>query len=110
MKVGRHPMVTAAQCVELWRRYKAGETVLSIADELRRRSRSNIYRVPEATGGIRHCQEPSCFSLTAKSAGDGQCFGPSPQTLIGEHVKTEFFVHERSMIQNQRSENKYKSS
>jgi hypothetical protein len=31
VKIGRHSMVTDAQRVELWRRYKAGETVLSIA-------------------------------------------------------------------------------
>jgi IS30 family transposase len=52
MKIGRHSMVTDAQRVELWRRYKAGETVLSIAHELGQRSSSNIYRVLEAAGGI----------------------------------------------------------
>jgi IS30 family transposase len=45
-------MVTDAQRVELWRRYRAGETVLSIANELGQRSSSNIYRVLETTGGI----------------------------------------------------------
>ena len=52
MKIGRHSMVTDAQRVELWRRYKAGETVLSIAHQLGQRSSSNIYRVLEAAGGI----------------------------------------------------------
>jgi hypothetical protein len=40
MKIGRHSMVTDAQRVELWRRYRAGETVLSIANELGQRSSS----------------------------------------------------------------------
>src|SRR6202790_2030803 len=52
MKIGRHSMVTDAQRVELWRPYKAGETVLSIAHELGQRSSSNIYRVLEVSGGI----------------------------------------------------------
>jgi IS30 family transposase len=56
MKIGRHSMVTDAQRVELWRRYRAGETVLSIASELGQRSSSNIYRVLEATGGIAPAQ------------------------------------------------------
>jgi IS30 family transposase len=50
--MGRHSRVTDAQRVELWRRYRAGETVFSIADALGQRSTSNIYRVLEATGGI----------------------------------------------------------
>lgn len=50
--MGRHSRVADAQRVELWRRYRAGETVFSIADALGQRSTSNIYRVLEATGGI----------------------------------------------------------
>ena len=50
--MGRHSRVTDAQRVELWRRYRAGETVLGIADALGQRSTSNVYRVLEATGGI----------------------------------------------------------
>jgi len=38
--------------VELWRRSRAGETVLSIAKALGQHRTSNIYRVLEATGGI----------------------------------------------------------
>lgn len=50
--MGRHSRVTDAQRAELWRRYRAGETVLGIADALGQRSTSNVYRVLEATGGI----------------------------------------------------------
>jgi hypothetical protein len=42
MKIGRHLMVTDAQRVELWRRYRGGETVHSIANVLGQRSSSNI--------------------------------------------------------------------
>src|SRR5579862_2224219 len=50
--MGRRSRVSDAQRVELWRRYRAGETVLSIAQALGQRSTSNIYRALEATGGI----------------------------------------------------------
>jgi IS30 family transposase len=50
--MGRHSRVSDAQRVELWRRYRAGETVLGIATALGQRSTSNVYRVLEATGGI----------------------------------------------------------
>ena len=50
--MGRHSRVSDAQRVELWRRYRAGETVLCIAQALGERSTSNIYRALEATGGI----------------------------------------------------------
>ena len=36
---------------ELWRRYKAGETVLGIANALGQRT-TNLYRVLQASGGI----------------------------------------------------------
>jgi IS30 family transposase len=51
MSPGRHSLVTAAQREELWRRYKAGETILGIAQTLGQ-GRNNLYRVLEATGGI----------------------------------------------------------
>jgi IS30 family transposase len=54
--MGRHSRVSDAQRVELWRRYRAGETVHSIAKALCQRSSSNIYRVLEATGGIAPAQ------------------------------------------------------
>jgi IS30 family transposase len=50
--MGRHSRVSEGQRVELWRRYKAGETVLGIATALGQCSTSNIYRVLEARGGI----------------------------------------------------------
>jgi hypothetical protein len=51
MRLGRHSTVTAAQREELWRRYKAGETIHGITRALGQRP-TNIYRVLEATGGI----------------------------------------------------------
>lgn len=51
MSPGRHSLVTAAQREELWRRYKAGETMLGIAQALGQ-GRNNLYRVLEGTGGI----------------------------------------------------------
>jgi IS30 family transposase len=50
--MGRRSRVSDAQRVELWRRYRAGETVLSIAKALGQHRTSNIYRVLVATGGI----------------------------------------------------------
>jgi IS30 family transposase len=50
--MGRRSRVSDAQRVELWRRYRAGETVLGIAKALGQHRTSNIYRVLEATGGI----------------------------------------------------------
>jgi IS30 family transposase len=54
--MGRHSRVSDAQRVELWRRYRAGETVLGIADALGQGSTGNVYRVLEATGGIAPAQ------------------------------------------------------
>jgi IS30 family transposase len=53
--MGRYSMVSDPQRVELWRRYKAGETVLGIANALGQRT-TNLYRVLEATGGIAPAQ------------------------------------------------------
>ena len=50
--MGRHSRVSDAQRVELWRRYRAGETVLDIANALSQSSTGNVYRVLEAYGGI----------------------------------------------------------
>ena len=44
MSTGRLSTVTQSQRAELWRRYKAGETVLGIASALGQRS-TNLYRV-----------------------------------------------------------------
>ena len=51
MGPGRHSTVTSAQREELWRRYKAGESVRWISRELGQR-RTNLYRVLQAAGGI----------------------------------------------------------
>jgi hypothetical protein len=52
---GRYSTVSDAQRLELWRRYKAGETILGIAHALGQRP-TNLYRVLEATGGIAPAQ------------------------------------------------------
>lgn len=51
MSVGRHSTVTGEQREELWRRYRAGETVLGIASALGQQP-TNLYRVLQAAGGI----------------------------------------------------------
>lgn len=51
MSTGRPSTVTERQREELWRRYKAGETVLGIANALGQRA-TNLYRVLQASGGI----------------------------------------------------------
>ena len=65
MSVGRHSTVTDGQRKELWRRYKAGETVLGIACALGQRP-SNLYRVLQGAGGIapaRRSRSPKVLSL-----------------------------------------------
>jgi IS30 family transposase len=49
--MGRSAVIIGAQREELWRRYKAGETILGIGRALGRRQGS-IHRVLQATGGI----------------------------------------------------------
>lgn len=51
MSVGRHSTITDEQRVELWRRYKAGETILGIGRALGQRQ-TNIHRVLQASGGV----------------------------------------------------------
>ncbi len=51
MSPRRHSTVTSVERRELWRRYKAGETILEIGRALSQRP-SNLYRVLQATGGI----------------------------------------------------------
>jgi IS30 family transposase len=51
MRRGRHPIFTAAQCAELWRRYKEGESILGIVRALGG-SASAVHRVLQISGGI----------------------------------------------------------
>lgn len=63
--MGRRSTVTDAQREELWRRYKAGETILGIGRALSQRP-SNIRRTLEASGGIaprQRCRSPRVLSL-----------------------------------------------
>ena len=67
MRLGRPPTITAAQRQELWRRYKAGETILGIGRALGYR-RQTIHRVLEATGGI----APARRSRSARTLSFGE--------------------------------------
>jgi DNA-binding CsgD family transcriptional regulator len=49
--MGRPPKITGALREELWRRYKAGETVLGIGRALDQRQ-ATLHRLLQATGGI----------------------------------------------------------
>lgn len=51
MRLGRRAIITGVQREELWRRYKAGETILGIGRALGQRP-TTIHRVLQATGGI----------------------------------------------------------
>ena len=65
MSPGSYSTVTGAQREELWRRYKAGETVLGICRALGQRS-GNLYRVLQAAGGIapaRRIRSPKVLSF-----------------------------------------------
>src|SRR3981081_2118905 len=75
MRLGRPRIFTAAECAELWRRYKAGESVLGIGRELCRdgsavrRGSSAVRRVLECTGGIapaERCLSPRVLSLVER--------------------------------------------
>ena len=55
MRRGRPRIFTVAQCEELWRRYKAGESILGIGRALCSRA-SAVRRVLECTGGIAPAQ------------------------------------------------------
>jgi hypothetical protein len=51
MSLGRRAVITGAQREDLWRRYKAGETILGIGRALGQRP-TTIHRLLQATGGI----------------------------------------------------------
>ena len=59
MRRGRRRTFTALQCAELWRRYKAGESILGIGRALGG-GRSAVRRVLECTGGIAPAQRRRC--------------------------------------------------
>src|ERR1700730_12194201 len=51
MRLGRHSLVTTAQREELWRRYKAGESIQGIGRALGQ-GRNNLSRLLKPQGGI----------------------------------------------------------
>jgi len=51
MRRGRRRLITVAEGIELWRMYKAGESIQGISRALGRNS-SSINRVLQSTGGI----------------------------------------------------------
>jgi IS30 family transposase len=51
MRRGRRRLITAAEGIELWRGYKAGESIQGIGRALGR-NRSSVNRVLQSTGGI----------------------------------------------------------
>ena len=67
MRLGRPATITDAQRKELWRLYKAGETILGIGRALGQRP-TNIHRVLQASGGI----APSQRSRSARVLGFGE--------------------------------------
>jgi hypothetical protein len=63
MRLGRPAIITGAQREELWRRYKAGETILGIGRAISQRQ-ATIHRVCRQQAALRLCradvpQEPS---------------------------------------------------
>ena len=59
---------------ELWRRYKAGETVLGIANALGQRT-TNLYRVLQASGGITPAQRSRAPRVLSFSEREEICRG-----------------------------------
>jgi hypothetical protein len=65
--MGRPATITDGQREELWRRYKAGETILKIGRALGQRP-TNIHRVLQASGGIAPVHtgaHPKCLVLVS---------------------------------------------
>src|SRR5580700_4614 len=90
MSLGRHSTVTSAQREELWRRYKAGETVLGIGRALSQRT-TNLYRVLQAAGGIAPPQRTRSprvlsFPLPRLMEVGSRIHGPLPVPLLGAHL------------------------
>jgi IS30 family transposase len=68
MRPGRHRIFTGSECGELWRMYKAGESVLGIGRALGRGA-SAVRRVLEVTGGIApaaRCRSTRVLSLAER--------------------------------------------
>ena len=68
MRRGRRRIFTSADCGELWRRYKAGESILGIGRALGR-GPSAVHRVLQCTGGIapaERCRSSRVLSLVER--------------------------------------------
>ena len=68
MRRGRRRIITAAESIELWRRYKAGESILGMGRALSRTC-SSIHRVLQCTGGIappERCRSSRVLSLVER--------------------------------------------
>lgn len=84
MRLGRPAIITDAQREELWRRYKAGETILGIGRAISQRQAS-IHRVLQATGGIApalRSRSSRVLSLSEREEiSRGICAGDSFRTI-----------------------------
>src|SRR5215469_4972024 len=68
MRRGRRRLFTDAECAELWRMYKAGESILSIGRALGRGGTA-VHRVLQATGGLTpaiRCRSSRVLSLVER--------------------------------------------
>ena len=82
MRPGRPATITGAQREELWRRYKAGETVLGIGRALGQRP-TTIHRVLQATGGIDDDVDlPECSALPSAEKSRAAFLPVTPFTLL----------------------------
>ena len=80
---GRPPKITGALREELWRRYKAGDTILGTGRVLNQR-RTTIRRILQATGGIAPAPSVSYRFHVAGNAVNamrtGEHFGQGPRS------------------------------
>jgi IS30 family transposase len=68
MRRGCGRIFTSVECVDLWRRYKDGESILSIAHALGRRD-SSVHKILQRTGGIapaERCRSARVLSLVER--------------------------------------------
>ena len=84
MRLGRPAIITGAQREELWRRYKAGETILGIGRAISQRQ-ATIHRVLQGTGGIAPVprrRSPRALNLSEREEiSRGICAGDSFRTI-----------------------------